>query len=164
MFFHVAGSPIADNLTGVVIRNAESRDKDDIQNVLQTGANEIREGQDPLFSGIKKKSKWMPAILVGPLTSFMNFLMYDLNLWIPLLGMGRDPFGSYMITNIGSLGFSSASVPLPKFSSVPVVCCLGILNGNKLPVSITFDHRRMDGAMAANFGRRIQYYLDQERV
>ena len=160
IFFHVAGSPEPDNLTGLVIRRAEEKNLENIRAELIEGANRIRQGQDPLFSGIKRISWMIPSFLMRPVAKLLNFLMYDLNLWIPQLGMARDPFGSLMITNVGSLGQSGAQVPLPKFGSVGIIFCLGEFNKGKLPVNITFDHRRMDGAMAIEYWKRIQTLLD----
>src|SRR5262249_21267720 len=88
-----------------------------------------------------------------------------LNIWTPLLGTPRDPFGSIMITNIGSLGLDMAFAPLVPYSRVPMLIALGavreepVVRGGQITVGkmirlcSTFDHRVIDGVHAANMVR-----------
>ena len=77
------------------------------------------------------------------------------------LGIPKDPFGSIMITNIGSLGIDMAQAPLCPYTRVPILLTtgesprsLGLLMekwlfGKILPIGVTFDHRLIDGVHAS---------------
>ena len=52
-----------------------------------------------------------------------------LNLDLRWLGIASDPFGSLMITNIGSLGLDTAYAPLVPFSRVPLLFAIGEATG-----------------------------------
>ena len=49
----------------------------------------------------------------------------ELNLDLRWAGIPSDPFGSVMITNVGSLGLDTAYVPLVPYSHVPILLALG---------------------------------------
>ena len=81
---------------------------------------------------------------------------------LSFLGLPKDPFGSAMVTNVGSLGLEEAYVPLVPYSKVPLLVAVGALKrtvavreGDVIePVTVmrlfaTFDHRILDGAHAA---------------
>ena len=66
-----------------------------------------------------------PAWAMRALLNAISFLMYTLNLDLKFLGLPRDPFGSVMLTSIGSLGLEEAFAPLVPYSRVPIVLALG---------------------------------------
>ena len=47
-----------------------------------------------------------------------SFLSYTFNLDLRWAGIPRDPFGSAMVTNVGSIGLPTALVPLVPYSRV----------------------------------------------
>lgn len=78
---------------------------------------------------------------------------------------------SFTITNIGSLGGGFLSVPMINYPDVailgvhlikdtPIVEDGKIAIGKLLPISISFDHRVVDGAEAVRFGNSIKRYLE----
>ena len=67
----------------------------------------------------------MPYFLLRPFLRLLSFLCYTLNLDLRGLGIASDPFGSLMITNIGSLGLDTAYAPLVPFSRVPILFAIG---------------------------------------
>ena len=84
-------------------------------------------------------------------------------------GLPRDPFGSAMVTNIGSLGLEEAYVPLVPYSRVPLLLAMGevrkvfVVGDDDQPVVqqqmrvfATFDHRILDGAHAARMSRKLR--------
>jgi pyruvate dehydrogenase E2 component (dihydrolipoamide acetyltransferase) len=93
--------------------------------------------------------------------------MYTLNLWTPLLGSPRDPFGSCMITSIGSLGLDMAFAPLVPYSRVPLLIAVGaaretpVVRDGRLTVAlisrlcVTIDHRLIDGMHAAKMAKTM---------
>ena len=87
----------------------------------------------------------------------MNF---DWNISLRFLGLPRDPFGSAIITNVGSLGIDVAWAPLVPFTRVPLMVSVGtmqmapqVVGDQVLPrptmsVAVTVDHRLIDGVHA----------------
>jgi pyruvate dehydrogenase E2 component (dihydrolipoamide acetyltransferase) len=88
------------------------------------------------------------------------------------MGIPSDPFGSIMITNIGSLGLQEAFVPLVPYSRVPLLVAMGavedapvvedgaIVPGKTMRVCATFDHRVLDGAHAAVMARTLRAWME----
>ena len=77
---------------------------------------------------------------------------------------------SFTITNIGSLGGGYLSVPMINYPEVailgihmikdmPVVRGGQVAVGKVLPLSISFDHRVVDGAEAVKFCNALIKYL-----
>src|SRR4029079_7524857 len=104
----------------------------------------------------------------APLLSLSGFVSYTLNLWTPLHGTPRDPFGSVMITNIGSLGLEVAFAPLVPYSRVPLVIAVGALRerpavvdhhvtvARVITLCMTVDHRRFDGVQVGRMAKTVQ--------
>jgi len=102
----------------------------------------------------------------------LSFLSGTLNLDLSALGVPRDPFGSVMVTNIGSLGLEEAYVPLVPYSRVPLLIALGAVkeeavveNGSIVVAKVvrafaTFDHRVLDGAHAAKMAKTLRRIFD----
>jgi len=78
--------------------------------------------------------------------------------------------GTFTITNIGSLGGEFATpvinypecaiLALGRISEKPVVIDGKIVVRKMLPLSLSFDHRIIDGAMAAKFVNEIKRHLE----
>ena len=87
-------------------------------------------------------------------------------------GIPNDPFGSIMITNIGSLGLDIAYVPLVPYARVPILIAMGavkdvpvvhkgqIVPGKIMSVNATFDHRFIDGFHASVMSRVLRQWME----
>ncbi|MGZ3773707.1 MAG: 2-oxo acid dehydrogenase subunit E2 [Pseudobdellovibrionaceae bacterium] len=149
------------SLSGTVIRKADTLSVVDIAKSLKEKANTIREGKDAEMNNAINTFKNIPWWLVRFLLNAVSFFNYDLNLNLTALGIPRDPFGSLMITNVGSLGIEIAWAPLVPYSKVPLLLTLGTITDKPvvvdgkieirpiMKVGITFDHRFMDGVHAS---------------
>jgi hypothetical protein len=78
-------------------------------------------------------SKWILNIF--------SFLIYDLNLNLTFLGIPKDPFGSVMITNVGSLGVDMAWAPLVPYSKVPMLLTLGSIKDTPVVIDEKIEIR-----------------------
>lgn len=149
------------SLSGTVIKKADELSVLDIARALQQKALSIRQGQDKEMTNAISTFKNIPWRMVRFLLHAVSFLNYDLNLNLSFLGIPRDPFGSVMITNVGSLGIEIAWAPLVPYSRVPLLLTLGaiadkpfVVDGKVevrpvMKIGITFDHRFMDGIHAS---------------
>ena len=102
----------------------------------------------------------------------MSFVAYTLNLSPTWLGVPRDAFGSIMITNVGSLGLDVAYPPLVPYSRVPILLAVNavreapvieekrIVASKLMNVSVTFDHRFIDGVHAAQMAKILRSWIE----
>ena len=138
--------------------------------------DQVRKRQDPALEQTRKSFRFVPFFLLNPVLKLLAFLSYTLNLDLQWAGIPKDPFGSLMITNIGSLGLEEAYVPLVPYSRVPILLALGEIkevpvaeNGTvviqkQLRVHATFDHRFVDGFHAAAMSKVLhQWFHDPEK-
>lgn len=157
------------DLSGVTVRDANKRSMLDIVEQFEHAAGKVRAGKDEEKEQTRQTFKRMPGWLVGPALDVISFLCYTLNLDLSWAGIPKDPFGSVMVTNIGSLGLEEAYVPLVPYSKVPLLVAVGALKrvpvvreGDRIEAATvmrlfaTFDHRVLDGAHAAKMAATLK--------
>ncbi len=175
VFFQVAmEDPVTGqiDLSGLVVRNADKRTLADIAEDFDKAAAKVRAGKDEEKERSRKTLGKMPGWLVGIMLDVVAFLTYTLNLNLRGLGLPKDPFGSVMITNIGSLGIEEAWVPLVPYSRVPLLIAMGAVTkdavvaeddsiriARRMRVCVTFDHRILDGAHAAKMSKTMKKWF-----
>lgn len=146
------------DLSGVTLRHLETKSIVDIAIEIRNRAQKIRGGEDAEFSKAKKALAAIPFCLMFPFIQLMGFISYTLNIKLKALGLGEDPFGTFMITNIGSLGLELGLAPLVPYSRCGLVIAVGktsmkaivtpdgrIEAAPVLNLTGTFDHRLFDG-------------------
>lgn len=159
------------DLSGATIFEPHEKSLEAIVDELEQRAASVRGGSDE-----KERSRgmfrWVPGALAHPLLRGLGFVNYELNLDLRWMGLPNDPFGSIMITNIGSLGLEDAYPPLVPFSRVPIVVAIGavadapvveddrIVPGKVMRLSATFDHRILDGAHAAKLMAEVRACIE----
>lgn len=156
-------------LSGVCIRNADRMSLVELADALNRKTTEMRANDHPQklkelrgeLGPSLKTLRWVPAILMRYVLNVSSFFNYDLGFNLTWLGMPRDPFGSVMVTNVGSLGIEMAWAPLVPFTRVPILLTVGEIGPkpwvhdgkieirNVMKMGVTFDHRFIDGAHAA---------------
>ncbi|MGZ5278412.1 MAG: 2-oxo acid dehydrogenase subunit E2 [Pseudobdellovibrionaceae bacterium] len=158
-------------LSGEVIRQAENLSVIQIGEELDRKAQVIRNGGKGELTSSIQTMKLIPWSLVRWALNISSFLTYDLKMNLSWAGIARDPFGSVMITNVGSLGIDVAWAPLVPYTRVPLLLTIGATQnrpwvvGDRIEVrpimriGITFDHRFMDGVHASVMSRSFQQYL-----
>jgi pyruvate dehydrogenase E2 component (dihydrolipoamide acetyltransferase) len=158
------------DLSGLTIRQADQKSIPDIVDEFQRVADRVRAGKDEEKEQTRKTFKSLPGFAVGWVLDLIGMLLYTFNLDLRSLGLPRDPFGSVMVTNIGSLGLEEAYVPLVPYSRVPLLLAMGsvtktpVVNEETDAIEIkkimklfaTFDHRVLDGAHAAKMSKTLK--------
>ncbi|MEQ1569291.1 MAG: 2-oxo acid dehydrogenase subunit E2 [Myxococcota bacterium] len=157
------------DLSGLTIRQANTRSVAEIVDEFEAVATKVRAGKDEEKENTRRTFKRLPGWLVGPVLDLISFLTYTLNLNLSWAGIPRDPFGSVMVTNVGSLGLEEAYVPLVPYSKVPLLVAMGALKrvpvvreGDRIEVATvmrlfaTFDHRVLDGAHASKMATTLK--------
>lgn len=145
------------DLSGVKVLNADKGTIVDVANQIASRAKKVRAGQDKDIEQAKSSLKVIPPFAVPWLMKALTTLSYDFGLDMTRFGLKPDPFGSAMVTNVGSFDIPHALVPLMPTSRVPILFCLGqiherprVVDGQVLarPTLIltgSFDHRLFDG-------------------
>lgn len=161
------------DLSGATIPDAADKTLLQICDEFQARVSTVRSGKDKELEGSRSAFKRIPFFLLNRVTSLLGFLLYTLNLDLRWAGLPRDPFGSVMITNVGSLGLEEAYVPLVPYSRVPLLLALGALQKTPMVTDddqieivktmklfATFDHRLFDGSHAAKMSRMLKAWFE----
>ncbi len=170
------GSKGKDNLAGATIDHAECLSSAQIAKVLKQKALKIRENKDKEISSSFNVVKMIPWFLMKRFLNLISSVIYGCNINMSFMGIARDPFGSVMITNIGSLGVEKGLAPLISYSRVPILLTIGktrlipmVINGEVracegFTLGVTIDHRVLDGSHGAKIQKKIQEsFLDPEK-
>ncbi|MEZ4742204.1 MAG: 2-oxo acid dehydrogenase subunit E2 [Bdellovibrionota bacterium] len=148
-------------LSGVLIKNTEEMNAAQIATALYNKSDDVRKGKDKELKKNLEVFKALPWWFSRYYLNMASFLIYGLNWNLKWLGIPEDPFGSVMITNIGSLGIDIAWAPLCPYTRVPLLLTIGavqekpwVVDGQVtvrpiLPIAVTFDHRLIDGIHAS---------------
>ena len=160
------------DLSSAVIRRIDEKGLAEIVTELQARAATIRARQDKELETTRQSMRFVPALLMGPFLRLLAFMTYTLNWDLRRVGVGRDPFGSAVVTSIGSLGLQTGYVPLVPFTRAPIFLAPGeiadepvveegrVVPGKVLHINATFDHRLIDGAHAAELAGALRGALE----
>lgn len=159
------------DLSGTVVRRINEKTPWAIAGEIADRAKRIRGDRDPQFKQAKAVAKVLPPVVLGPVMDAIAFVTESLQLPIPALGMEARPYGSVLISNVGTYGLDSAAAPWPTFCHVPIGILMGAVTDKvvardgkpvvrpMLPVTIGLDHRFVDGYQAATMSRVFRAYL-----
>jgi pyruvate/2-oxoglutarate dehydrogenase complex dihydrolipoamide acyltransferase (E2) component len=175
VFFQVAildGGPDKIDLSGFALDEVDRKSLVEIHDEFQERVALVRARKDPILERTRETMSRVPNLVLGWALRLVSFLAYTLNFDLRLFGVPKDAFGSIMITNVGSLGLDIAYPPLVPYSRVPILLALGcikdtpVAEGGKLAigkvmnVSVTFDHRFIDGVHAATMAKVLRSWLE----
>lgn len=147
-------------MTGMVLRRCQELSVYEIAEQLQRAAEEKRSGVESGAFAAKDIVSKVPWPFRRWLFLLIKWWLFDLGLPFPFLKIPADPFGSIMVTNIGTFGLQFGMVALFPLGRLPAVVTMGrvvekpvVVDGqvcirSMLPLTGTFDHRIVDGAQA----------------
>jgi pyruvate dehydrogenase E2 component (dihydrolipoamide acetyltransferase) len=160
------------DLSGATLYDVEQKTLVQICDEFEQKVQAVRERKDPALEKTRKSFLGIPYFMLNGFLKVLSFLSYTLNLDLRWAGVPNDPFGSVMITNIGSLGLDFAYVPLVPYSRVPMLIAVGAIKqkavvtdgevkiGKIMAVNATFDHRVVDGFHAAVMSRVLKEWIE----
>ncbi|HWE26604.1 MAG TPA: 2-oxo acid dehydrogenase subunit E2 [Polyangia bacterium] len=160
------------DLSGATLYDVEGKSLVEIYDEFNGKVESVRARKDPALEKTRKTFLGIPYFALNGVLRFISFLSYTLNLDLRGFGIPQDPFGSIMITNIGSLGLDTAYVPLVPYSRVPILIATGavkdvpvveagkIVPGKVMRVNATFDHRFIDGFHASVMSRVLKQWIE----
>jgi 2-oxoacid dehydrogenases acyltransferase (catalytic domain) len=159
------------DLSGAVVRRVDEKPPWVIAKELTDRVTRIRHGADPQFKQTKAMVQGLPPLLLRPVIDALGFVTESLQLPIPFLGLEARPYGSILVSNVGTYGLDSAAAPWPTFCHVPLGIMMGAVTDKVLalggqpvvhpvlPLTIGLDHRFIDGYQAATMARIFRAYL-----
>lgn len=163
----------ATDLSGAVVRKVNEKTPWEIATELDEKAAKIRTGNDPMFKITKAISWVLPPLVLRSFLAATTFITEDLQLPVPPLGLEARPFGSLLVTNVGTFGLDRAYAPMPTVCHVPVGIAVGavkqipvvdddgsIVARPILPIAAGIDHRFVDGYQAALIAKVFREYLE----
>ena len=157
IYFTVANDSAGADLAGAAVREADRKTLEGFADALAEPVKKIRTGTSHPYRLLNRIMDLLPGFLIRPALGIASRVLFGMNVYSPLFGLPRDPFGSAMISNIGSLGLDTAFPPLVPLTRVPFlmsICQLKetpivrdgqIVIGKMLRLGVTLDHRVVDG-------------------
>jgi pyruvate/2-oxoglutarate dehydrogenase complex dihydrolipoamide acyltransferase (E2) component len=157
------------DLSGAVIDNVDKKGLGEVIDEFQHKVDLVRNKKDPSLERTRSSFRLIPYFLLNKFLSLISFLSYTLNLNLP--GLPKDPFGSVMVTNVGSLGIDQAFAPLVPYSRVPLLLAVGALQKvpvvendevvirKRMKICATFDHRFIDGVHMGRMAKIMNRWL-----
>lgn len=160
------------DLSGAKIDDVADKDLGAIVDELESEVSRVRQGTDEDLKRSRDTFAAVPFFAVRRVLDAISFGLYGLNLDLTGIGLPKDPFGSVIVTNIGSLGLSEAYAPLMAYSRTPLLLAVGAVTdaavvddgevraGKVMRIHATLDHRLLDGKHAARLSKIIRRVLE----
>jgi len=160
------------DLSGAKLDRVDQRSLGEVLEALEGAVRSVRSGTDEEIERSKGLFSKLPFAAVRPLLNAVSLGLYGLNLDLTKLGLPKDPFGSAIVTNIGSLGLSEAYAPLMAYTRTPILLAVGavrdepvveegeVVAGKVMGIHATLDHRIVDGKHAALLSRVITRMME----
>ncbi len=160
------------DLSGATLYDVEKKSLVEICDEFEQKVDAVRKRKDPALEKTRGTFNVVPFFMLNFLLKTIAFFSFTLNLNLKWAGIPSDPFGSMMITNVGSLGLDVAYVPLVPYSHVPILLAVGavkdkaivkdgaIVAAKMIAINATFDHRVIDGFHAAQMSKVLRAWLE----
>lgn len=160
------------DLSGCTIYDPEQKDIGAIIDEFEEKTQRVRKRQDKELEGTRSTFKRIPFVLLNKILDLIGLASFTFNLDLRWAGIPQDPFGSMMLTNIGSLKLDEAYAPLVPYSRIPLVATCGaiidtpvirdgaVVPGKLMKLNATFDHRVLDGAHMAAMVKTMRKWME----
>jgi pyruvate/2-oxoglutarate dehydrogenase complex dihydrolipoamide acyltransferase (E2) component len=142
----------------VMIKGADTLTLEELIKVMKDEVNQSRKGDENKTMQMKDKLARIPWPLRGWVYRIIKTVTMDWGFTFPTLGLSANSFGSFVVSNIGSLGLDMGYPALFPSSNVSFVLILGgvnrkptVVNEQIVPRTIlslgaALDHRVVDAS------------------
>jgi pyruvate/2-oxoglutarate dehydrogenase complex dihydrolipoamide acyltransferase (E2) component len=156
------------DLSGISIKGTEELGIEERVERFNQLVKDTRKGQTEAVQVQRNLIPKLPNFIMASFLKLSSFLIYGVNIKLPFLGITEDPFGSYMFSDTSSIRAPNAFIPLVPYSRCGLLISTGkvykkplvendqVVIREVLPVSITFDHRLVEGIQMAEIYRVIK--------
>ena len=160
------------DLSGVCIEAANTLTCRDMAVQISNKVHVLREGKDRSIARVQGVLERLNSRVAYFLLKSINVILGSLNISLTGFGLPRHRFGSFMVSNLGSLGVDEAYIPLfpparcplivgvPKIKPIAVVQGRDVVAEQQLRLCLTIDHRYIDGFEGAKALRYLKKILE----
>ena len=153
-------------MSSIKISDPEKKNYGEMVSELSKGIQEAVLGEESKANRMKGALGRIPWPFRKWLYGLIRFIIIDLGLSIPALGLSAQSFGTYIISNVGTLGLDGGYPALMPTGHISLVLILGrvrempwVHEGQITPrrimkISAALDHRVVD---AAHGGKLFNY-------
>jgi len=161
----------SDEMGSVKIENADQVTVSELAEIIAKKIKESRQGEENKAMQSKQVLSSLPWPFRNWVFNLYKKFTIDWGLKVPGINLSSDSFGSYIISNIGTLGLDTGYAALLPSSNVSIVLILGkvykkpvVINDQIVPrkillLSATLDHRVVDGSHGGKLFRYIKYLV-----
>ncbi len=160
-----------DQMGSVKIENADRLTIAELSELIAEKIRQSRLGNENSTMKSKSFLSSIPWPFRNWIFNLYKIFTIDLGLSFPIINISSDSFGSYLISNIGTLGLDTGYGALLPSSNVSVVMIIGkdykkpvvindeIMIRKVFTLSATLDHRVVDGSHGGKLFRFIKYMI-----
>ncbi len=161
----------SDEMGSVKIENADQVTVSELSEIIAKKIKESRQGEENKAMQSKQVLSSLPWPFRNWVFNLYKKITIDWGLKVPGINLSSDSFGSYVISNIGTLGLDTGYAALLPSSNVSIVLIIGkvykkpvVVNDQIVPrkillLSATLDHRVVDGSHGGKLFRYIKYLI-----
>ena len=143
-------------MSSVRVNNADQVTINELADLLKEAVQDTRKGNENNTMRAKGFIGKIPWPMRGWVFSFIKFLTVGLGISIPSIGLTANNFGSFVMTNIGSLGLDTGFPALFPVSNVAMTFVMGgvskkpvvvddqVVIRRVISLSCALDHRVVD--------------------
>lgn len=156
-------------MSSVRVENADQLNYTKLADVLQAAIQDTRKGDENSAMRMKGFVGRIPWPFNKWIFSVYKFLTISLGISLPSIGLSASRFGSFVITNIGSIGLDMGFPALFPVSNVAMVFVLGgvtkkpvvvndrVVIRRMISLSSALDHRVVDANHGGKLFRSLKY-------
>ncbi|MCF8362938.1 MAG: 2-oxo acid dehydrogenase subunit E2 [Prolixibacteraceae bacterium] len=160
------------SLGSVKIPNADTMNVEEIADFLNNEIRKARKGKETGVSDSKNILATMPWPFRNWFFNLYKRFVVDWGFSFPWLGLTPSSFGSFVISNIGSLGLETGYPALMPGANVAFVLVLGgvkkkpvvvndeVVIRRMMSLSIVLDHRVVDASHGGQLFRCIKQFVE----
>ncbi len=158
---------VGEQMTAVKVENAERLSLQELSAYLQAEIGKARKNTTNSGKGAGAFITKIPWPFRQWIFDFIRWLSIDWGIPLGFVGVSPESFGSFVLTNIGSIGLDVGYTALAPYSNAAMVLSLGkvawkpaVVDGQVVPrrmmtVSAALDHRVVDAVQAGSLFRWV---------
>lgn len=159
------------DLSGVKLQQVHTMDLVQIAQRLKYRAAKVRRGEDEDIERQKSLIDRVPPVMLKSVVKLFDFLTFNVPVELDALGIHSDPFGTCMISNIGSLDLKLGFAPLIAGARCPLLILPGMVYEDArvhdgeikirkvIDTTLTCDHRCYDGYQLSLIAKAIRAFI-----
>ena len=164
------------SMSSVRIEHADRLSLSQLAEALTTGITNSRSGKENKTMQMKNIVGKIPWPLRTWLFNLVKFLTIKLGISLPGIGLSSNNFGSFVVTNIGSIGLNTGYPALFPISNVSLVFVMGGIAKKPwvirdkieirriMTLSAAMDHRTVDAIHGGKLFRYIKRMISQPEL